>query len=223
MGAPCRAGLILSEISLILCPKKGNWLADGFLALPYAKEVAEAGLVEADLARAGALVSIIGVREKPARIDERRFAYGVLRVSFDDIPVPEWVAADGSRWFGPYEEQVRDVLTFGRHVRAAGCDHVAVHCLHGRSRSPAVAVAMMADALGPGREAEAVSRLMTRSARPGVAPDPDSVRRILCNPGVIRLADGIMGRGGALERAVAAGVPLYAAWEGFWQAQCLVP
>lgn len=83
-----------------------------------------------------------------------------------------------------------------RHVEAAlrlGRTHengtVLVHCKAGVARSSAMALALIADRTGPGRELEAVRELL--SVRPVAVP----------NLVVLDLADEALGRKGALKEA----------------------
>ena len=71
-----------------------------------------------------------------------------------------------------------------------------VHCFHGVGRSAGVALAILADRLGPGNEAQALERLL--AVRPKVTP----------NLVVVALADRLLERSGSLVAAVAA-------WEAF--------
>jgi predicted protein tyrosine phosphatase len=77
-------------------------------------------------------------------------------------------------------------LAFAREHRPG---RILVHCQAGRCRSPAVALAIVADRLGPGREAEAVAELLR--IRPESGP----------NLVALRVADAVLGRGGRLESA----------------------
>ncbi|RAK66362.1 hypothetical protein [Phenylobacterium kunshanense] len=67
-----------------------------------------------------------------------------------------------------------------------------VHCFHGVGRSAAVALAILADRAGPGREQAALDRLL--AIRPQATP----------NLVVVKLADEVLGRNGALVAAVSA-------------------
>lgn len=80
-------------------------------------------------------------------------------------------------------DQVRFLLMKGREHRAS---KLLVHCHQGQSRSAAVALGIIADRLGKGREREAVAALL--------AIRPTSV----CNTLVLRHADDLLGRGGEL-------------------------
>ena len=83
-------------------------------------------------------------------------------------------------------EHVREALRFGRgHADGS----LLVHCQAGQCRSPGLALAILADRLGPGKEAEAVERLL--------AVRPRSAANLL----VVSLADEALGRDGALRSA----------------------
>jgi predicted protein tyrosine phosphatase len=65
--------------------------------------------------------------------------------------------------------QIADAIEFGRRVidggsffdgPSAGPPLIAIHCEHGKSRSAAVALALLADRLGDGRERDAVNTLL---------------------------------------------------------------
>lgn len=103
-----------------------------------------------------------------------------LRLVFDDID-QEY---DG--YVAPLESQVSQAIEFA-------CLHrdrrLLVHCHAGQCRSAAIALGIISNRLGAGQEAEAVSTLL--KIRPIAAP----------NLIVLDLADGILGRRGALRRA----------------------
>jgi predicted protein tyrosine phosphatase len=77
---------------------------------------------------------------------------------------------------------VAEALAFARLQNGA----LLVHCHAGISRSGAMAYALLAEALGPGREAQALEELLAQ--RPIIVP----------NGRVVMLADQVLGRGGAL-------------------------
>lgn len=84
-------------------------------------------------------------------------------------------------------DQVAHAITFaGEHTAGS----LLVHCYHGVGRSAAIALAVLADRFGPGREDEAMDRLLT--IRPEATP----------NLVVVEHADAVLGRGGDLLRAV---------------------
>lgn len=75
-------------------------------------------------------------------------------------------------------------------ARANARGSLLIHCRHGVGRSAAVALAVIADRLGPGQEGEALEELLT--IRPQATP----------NLVVIKLADAWLERGGRLAAAV---------------------
>lgn len=87
------------------------------------------------------------------------------------------------------DAQVRAAIDFGRE-HAAGS--LLIHCFHGRGRSPAIALAILADRAGIGAEAQAVARMfeIAPSARPNLV--------------VVSHADHLLHRGGALADALLA-------------------
>lgn len=165
--------------------------------------------VEDGLVRADALISIRGVA--PPRepvIDAAIFGERVLVLRFDDIPVPAWRDHHGQEWVGPQPSQIADALQFARRVAETARERrgrLAVHCLQGRSRSSAVALAILAQQLGPGREDEAVVQLL--------AEDEGT---IACNPGAIRLADRLLARNVRLEAALERACPRFVTWREYW-------
>lgn len=70
--------------------------------------------------------------------------------------------------------------------RAARSSRLLIHCHQGQSRSPAAALAVVADRLGPGREDEAAATVIHRW--------PASA----CNAEVVALADRVLDRRGRL-------------------------
>ncbi|WP_337186111.1 hypothetical protein [Phenylobacterium sp.] len=85
-------------------------------------------------------------------------------------------------------EQVSTALEFGRS-HASGS--LLVHCFHGVGRSAAIALAIIADRLGPGAESTALAQLL--ALRPEATP----------NLVVVALADELLTRSGHLAGAVA--------------------
>lgn len=141
-------------------------------------------------ARVGAPVGAVLSLETPGatalegrapRLDPRREPPQRV-VGFDDVDQPRSRAA-------PTARAVEDGLRF---LRAHAGKKVLVHCHVGLSRSTAMAYAMMADRLGPGREAEALARVV--AVRPVATP----------NRLVVSLADAALGRGGDLVAALEA-------------------
>ncbi len=103
-----------------------------------------------------------------------------LRLAFDDVDEPT------AGFAGPDAAQIRDALAFAR--RHAG-RRLLVHCHSGQCRSTAVALGIVAEYLGPGRERDAVAVLLR--IRPIAAP----------NLIALDLVDAELGRNGALKAA----------------------
>jgi len=100
-----------------------------------------------------------------------------LVLMFEDVddPSPEIAL--------PHESHVEAALSFGReHERGS----MLVHCRAGVARSAGLALGIIADRLGPGREREAVAALL--KDRPAARP----------NLIVLRMADVLLGREGRL-------------------------
>lgn len=85
------------------------------------------------------------------------------------------------------KHQIADAIAFSKEIEEGMS--LLVHCHAGRCRSPAVALAILADRLGPGREEAAVEEMLR------IAP------RAAPNLVVLRLADQILGREGKLIAA----------------------
>ena len=102
-------------------------------------------------------------------------------LSFDDIsaPIDNWVA--------PEDHHIRSALVFARRWDQPS---LLIHCHAGMSRSPAIALAVLADWLGEDLEDEAVKELIK------VAP--------LCTPNmlVVKITDRVLNRAGRLVEAV---------------------
>lgn len=114
-----------------------------------------------------------------------------LRLRFDDIEV------EGIGVTAPQESHVAVVLAFARSLNGT----LLVHCHGGVSRSGAMSYALLADLLGPGREEEALDQLLAQ--RPVVVP----------NGRVVRYADKVMQRGGALLAVYERRLAKDAAWQ----------
>jgi len=94
----------------------------------------------------------------------------------------------------PTRDDARRILEVGSRCLAAARErslHLLVHCHAGSSRSGAAGYLLLAQALGPGREAEALHRLC--ELRPAVLP----------NPLLVGFGDELLGREGSLVRAAA--------------------
>lgn len=116
----------------------------------------------------------------------------VLRLGFSDIHCGyiwskrEVATVTAKGLIEPTEEDVVEALRFARtmHTRP-----VVVHCHAGVSRSPAIALAILADRHGQGAEYQAVHQLYASS--PSILP----------NAGIVALADKVLARQGALIAA----------------------
>ena len=134
----------------------------------------------------------------------------LLRLAFDDI---------GMAWFdhlvGPTMTEVANAIEFGRNVvdgriffdGPVSEPTIAVHCEHGKSRSAAVALALVADQLGDGREHDAVNALLR----------DDIENRMHPNPLVVSLTDACLFRYGRVEAALAELNPCYRRWRELWR------
>lgn len=97
---------------------------------------------------------------------------------------------DTDTQFGPFKaadpDEVKRLLLVGRsHANSK----LLVHCLQGQSRSAAIALGIIADRLGAGREAEAVATLLRiRSSA-------------VCNRLIVRYCDTLLARKGELLKA----------------------
>ena len=103
-----------------------------------------------------------------------------LVLKFEDVDFAEPTLAL------PREEHVAAALDFGRRHRDG---RVLVHCKAGIARSTALALAIIADRLGEGREKEAVSELLVVR--------PEAVPNLL----ILAMADELLARNGALVDA----------------------
>ena len=185
---------------------------------PYPQAEIESGAV-----RAAGLISICSPGESAA-FEAGHFAGRILSLVFDDVPVASFVKADGRRFAGATREHLELALAFGRRVAAAEPADalLAVHCAYGRSRSPAIALAILADLLGPGREVEAVDRLL-RFDRPHPLSSGGTTGLLGPNPGIVRMVDDMLGCGLRLEAALLLKSPGYNTWKGVWARQGVWP
>lgn len=135
----------------------------------------------------------------------------LLRLQFDDIGLETY-----GKWTGAEMEQIARALVFGRDAvtganffegRLRDEPLVAVHSQRGESRSAAVALGLLADALGEGGEQAAVNALL--------AADIDT--RMSPNPWVVGLIDDCLFRYGGIDRALSAMSARYAAWKTLWR------
>lgn len=101
-------------------------------------------------------------------------------VQFDDTDLTQ------GRGKAATKEEVRYLLMKGREYTTS---KLLVHCHQGQSRSAAIALGIIADRLGKGRETDAVASLL--------AIRPTAV----CNSLVLGHADSLLGRDGELVKA----------------------
>lgn len=130
----------------------------------------------------------------------------VLRLRFDDIGIERFALDERIALRGPTFDDVNAVIDFGRRFRARVDVRVVSHCEQGRSRSSAAALAVLADAFGPGRENEAVATLMRGDLDGMMHP----------NPRFVRMADAALLRAGRLEAALVELCPRYIHWSNLW-------
>ncbi|HTH98316.1 MAG TPA: hypothetical protein VL574_12935 [Stellaceae bacterium] len=133
----------------------------------------------------------------------------LLRLRFDDIGM----TAIGT-FVGPSIDQIQQAIDFGRRV-IRGRDFfdgpvddplVAIHCEQGRSRSSAIALGLLADALGAGRERQAVNTLLR----------DDIEVRLHPNPLIVSHIDACLFRYGRLDAALVELSPRYGRWKQLW-------
>lgn len=103
-----------------------------------------------------------------------------LVMKFEDVDFAESTLAL------PREEHVAAALDFGRRHRDST---MLIHCKAGIARSTALALAIIADRLGEGREKDAVAEML--------AVRPEAVPNLL----ILSMADDLLGRNGALVAA----------------------
>lgn len=109
-----------------------------------------------------------------------------LVLRFVDIDYPAPAPYDIDHRFRVAEpHHIQQAIEFGR-----GRESLLVHCQVGIGRSTAIALAILADGYGHGREQEALQALL--AVRPQAVPN-------LC---VVGLADALLERGGALLKVV---------------------
>jgi predicted protein tyrosine phosphatase len=157
-------------------------MSDGTSSLEYGSlyVCSLAAAQEADLSCFSAVITIEDPSTAaPFRIEGEQVAQLILR--FDDISEPN------DDFVLPDEGSVRSALEFGRRFAN---EKMMIHCHAGSRRSPAIALAILADRLGAGMEAQAVARMF------------EIAEWSSPNMEVIRLADSVLERRGALVSAL---------------------
>ncbi len=154
----------------------------------------------------GGIVSIADpyAGKRPPRTGFDRVPYR-LSLSFDDVESPTH-----DYYVPPDLNDVRQLLAFGSKYDADAASlsvaekRLVVHCHAGVSRSTAAALAIVAQRLGPGME-EAAMQLVAVCTESGRC-DPNAL--------IVRYADELLERDGALVRAVATHAGWVAAAKG---------
>ena len=155
--------------------------------------------IEDGLVKADALISIQGTADRPAEIPLGAFGQ-ILRLRFDDVPFPtEWRSHRGEVYVGMDEGQFIEAINFARQFTGT----IAVHCLHGRSRSAATALAILMDRCKDAEEA--VTVLL----------NVDLERRVQPNPGIVEMIERILG-GKGLDDVLTNRCEDYRTWKKYW-------
>lgn len=128
-----------------------------------------------------AAISIIGSRDSGSPLPAGPPGQGRLVLAFDDIEAPM------TGFVPPQPGDVRRAIDF---ARAWVAGDLLLHCTKGISRSPALALVILADWYGMGAEDEAVARL--HELCPKAAP----------NRLVVDLGDKLLRRNGELTRTM---------------------
>jgi predicted protein tyrosine phosphatase len=114
-----------------------------------------------------------------------------LPAGYDNVPRKlRLLIADVVSELGATEEDILQIVRLAEDLRS-DTGRVLIHCEAGVSRSSAAALIMYAYWLGPGREREAMARVL--SQRPVASP----------NRRMIELADRLLDRGGRLVDVLA--------------------
>ena len=201
-NAVCTAAMLSLDADDLLARVRRIAVADRVRCWP--RETIESGQVTA-----AALISISADErnlDRDAQFDVAKFGGddAVIRAYFDDTPLPEWTDRHGRRWYGPTQADIERLLAFGRRH-----PDIAVHCLHGKSRSAAVAMTLIADRLGPGTETLAVDLLLAHGEKHGLRVQP--------NPQIVVLADNLLGRRRALVTALGERCERARTWREYWE------
>jgi predicted protein tyrosine phosphatase len=160
---------------------------------------------------ADAVISIRSTTIEPEpALDQALAALGegdgrLLRLRFDDIGMASY-----RHFIGPTAAQIAEAISFGRAVRQrVAAPQIVVHCEFGRSRSAAIALALLADRVGTGGEQDAVAELLALQVEVALHP----------NPLIVALAEAHLGLGqGRLDTALAEVSSRYVQWRDLWRA-----
>jgi predicted protein tyrosine phosphatase len=166
---------------------------------------------------AEALISIRGVADRDGPLLTLAIAQAtggesarLLKLSYDDIGMIQY-----GHFVGPTISEISEIIEFGRQIVDGrylfdgpnSNPLIVIQCEHGKSRSAAIALALLADHLGDGFEVDAVNSLLRA----------DVENRIYPNPLILSLTDACLFRYGRLEDALAAQSPRYVQWRQLWQ------
>jgi len=140
----------------------------------------------------------------------------LLRLSFDDIGLATY-----RHLVGPTMAQIQEAVEFGRSIIDGRTlfdgpvpdPVVAIHCEHGKSRSSAIALTLLADHHGAGAEQDAVNALMRGDVSDRMCP----------NSLAVNLADACLWRYGRLVSALAELSARFHQWRAVWQEIALDP
>ncbi len=132
------------------------------------------------------------ILSSPGRCADVRYLLSIGDVQ-DDLPLGydnvdrklRLLVADVITEFGATEQDIQQIIALAKELRAV-TGRVLIHCEAGVSRSSAAALIMYAYWLGPGREREAMTRVLAQ--RPIAMP----------NSRMVEIADRLLDREGRL-------------------------
>ena len=173
--------------------------------LPHPRWKIEDGLIKAE-----GLISISPSESayQEAPIPQENFGE-ILMLRFDDIPIASlW--EKNQRFFGPSVEAVRAATAFGLMIlKKKGT--LAVNCAAGKSRSPALALAIEAtlakDEVGNGHEGTVVKNLLAH----------DVTHQMCFNPRIIDIANILLKNDRGLHNALERLCAPYRSWRRYWE------
>lgn len=154
-----------------------------------------------------ALISITGNDFPAASIPDGHFPR-VLRLAFDDVAV-NGIAA----YVAPSVGDVASVIDFARALPADA--RIVLHCLHGKSRSVGMALAIFADRTKNARAAVSWLQEMA-NGKILTLGEAKKFRDVMPNPLIVRHIESLLGMPGQLDAALLAASRDYATWREFW-------